>query len=189
MDKKTLRADMRARARALPAEYTQAADAAIAKHILSLPEYNAADTVFCFVPMPREPDITPVLRDALRSGKRLCVPRCLEEGQMALCVIHSLSELMPGAYGILEPAKDCETLSPETPDFAVIPCVSCSREGTRLGQGGGYYDRFLPRFHGTAAMVCREELLCESIPTEEHDRNIPLVVTENGIFYGGTPRF
>lgn len=190
MDKTTLRTQMRAKARELPAEYRAAADSSIAEYLLSLPEYAAAGTVFCFVPMVvREPDVLPILRDVLARGKHLCVPRCLPEpGQMVLCLIRSLDELSPGAYGILEPKETCETVPADCPDFAVIPCVACTRDGVRLGQGGGYYDRFLARYHGFAAMVCREKLLCENVPTEPHDRHVPVVVTEAGVFCDGVRR-
>lgn len=186
MDKASLRTQMRAKTRALPTEYKVGADKSIAAYLLSLPEYQCAKTVFCFVPTAQEPNVAPVLRDALAQGKRLCVPRCLEEaGQMALCVIRSLSELSPGAHGISEPPEDAEILMSEDVDFAVIPCVCCTRGGVRLGQGGGYYDRFLAHYDHAAAMTCREKLLCEDLPIEVHDKNVSLVVTEAGIFRNG----
>ncbi len=60
--------------------------------------------------------------------------------------IHSLQELYPGAYGILEPKEDPERLiQPEAIDFAFIPCIAMKQK--RLGHGGGYYDRYLEKTH------------------------------------------
>ena len=73
-------------------------------------------------------------------------------------------------------------LSPARFDLAVIPCLSCSRDGRRLGHGGGYYDRYLPRMHCPTACLCREALLMEALPVEETDRSVSLVVTESGVY-------
>lgn len=45
---------------------------------------------------------------------------------------------------------------------------------------GGYYDRFLARYTGSALLLCRERLLCPDIPREAHDICIPAVITEKG---------
>ena len=66
-------------------------------------------------------------------------------GIMELRQITSLDQLTPGAYGILEPPADSPAIEADGVDFAVLPCLSCSHSGHRLGQGGGFYDRFLAR--------------------------------------------
>ena len=115
--------------------------------------------------------------------------RQLLEGfkSMELRAIRDLKELFPGAYGILEPPADSPALSPDQIDLAVIPCVTCSREGRRLGRGGGYYDRFLAHYRGAAVLLCRERLLRQEIPFGVHDYPIPWVLTEAGLFEDGTP--
>lgn len=188
MDKQQLRTRQRALTQALSGATRAAADAAIRAHVLALPEYRRAKRVFFFVSTRQEVDTHPLVKQALAEGKQVCVPRCLPGGQMALCRISDLDALRPGAYGILEPNADCPRVAPETVEFALIPCVACTRRGDRLGQGGGYYDRFLPGYPGAAALVCREALLLDWIPTEAHDRAIPLVITEKGVFLGGKKR-
>ena len=174
-------------ARQLPGDYGLRADRAIAAHLLAMPEYRAAGTVFCFVGTAREIDTHPILEDALAAGKALCVPLCVADGIMELRRIRSLAELVPGAYGILEPPAESPALEPDAVDFAVLPCLTCDHAGHRLGKGGGYYDRFLAAYRGGAVLLCREKLIREEIPLEPHDRPVPWVLTEAGLFEDGSP--
>ena len=123
-----------------------------------------------------------LLRHVLARGKTLCLPRCGPEGSMDLCRVDTLEQLAPGTYGILEPVENCPLLEAEDIDFVVTPCLSCDRQGNRLGQGGGYYDRFFARYHGPAALLCREKLVSEEIPVEPHDKRFELIVTENAVY-------
>ena len=186
-EKQALRSSIRALEKTLSADYKAESSAAIARHLLALPEYRAAGTVFCFVGTAREIDTTAILEDVLRSGKRLCVPLCMSLGIMELRQITSLDQLTPGAYGILEPPAESLALPPDEVDFAVLPCLSCSHGGHRLGQGGGFYDRFLARYPGGAVLVCRERLIREDIPLEPHDCPVPWVLTERGLWEDGVP--
>ena len=169
-EKQQLRATIRRLSAQLPFRYREAADRAIARHLLALPEYRSAGAVFCFVSAGREIDTRPILEQTLADGKMLCVPLCVADGIMELRAIRDLKELFPGAYGILEPPADSPALSPDQIDLAVIPCVTCSQEGRRLGRGGGYYDRFLAHYRGAAVLLCRERLLAAGFTDEEYAR-------------------
>lgn len=187
-EKKLLRAQVREKERGLPEAYKRWADEAIVEHIRALPAYQAAKTVFCFVGTAREIDTWPLLRHALETGKNLCVPLCVSPGVMELRSIHTLDQLKKGFYGLWEPHPRTPIVPDSDVDLCVVPCVSCDRAGHRLGQGGGYYDRFLARYRGAAAMVCRERLMVEQVPTQPHDCVVPLVVSELGICQSGGDR-
>lgn len=187
-EKQQLRTAIRRLIPTLPPAYTLAADASISAHLLAMPEYRAAKTLFCFVGTKREIDTHAILEDALSSGKTLCVPLCTTApGIMELRRISALDQLVSGAYGILEPKPDCPRVNPDEVDFAVLPCLSCNRLGQRLGQGGGYYDRFLSVYRGGTVLLCREKIMREELPVEPHDYPIPWVLTENGLYEDGIP--
>lgn len=186
-EKQQLRAVMRARERQLPDRYRRESDQAIAAHLTAMPEYQAAGTIFCFVGTPHEIDTRPILENALAAGKRLCVPLCTGPGMMELRQITTLSQLSPGAYGIPEPPEDAPTVSVDETDFAILPCLTCNHLGHRLGQGQGYYDRFLAHYRSGAVLLCREKLIREEIPLEPHDYPIPWVLTERGLYEDGIP--
>ena len=147
-EKQRLRRTMRTLERQLPEKYKAASSRAICAHLLAMPEYQAASAVFCFVGTAREIDTRPILADALAAGKRLSVPRCTGPGVMELRQIRSFEELVPGAYGILEPPMTAPLTDPDDVDLAILPCLTCNHLGQRLGQGGGYYDRFLSNYRG-----------------------------------------
>ena len=171
----------------LSERYLERSDRRIAAQLLAMPEYQAAETVFCFVSVGREINTRPVLSAALESGKTLCVPRCLGSRIMELRTIQSLDDLVPGAYGIPEPPEDAPLISVDRVDFAVLPCLTCNHLGQRLGRGGGYYDRFLASYRGGTVLLCREKLIREEIPVTPLDYPIPWVLTEAGLFEDGTP--
>ncbi len=185
--KAQLRQTMRGVAEGLSQEYRQEADQAILAYLLALPEYQEAGTVLAYAGTGWEIDTRPILSDALSRGKTLCVPRCEEPGVFSLRQITALEQLSPGAYGIPEPGDDAPRITTDQVDFAVLPCVTCNHQGQRLGQGGGYYDRFLSHYRGGTVLLCREKLIREEIPVEPLDMPVPWVLTENGLYEDGTP--
>ena len=164
IQKKELRRKIKEKLSFTTEKYRKEADRKITESVLKLEEYQSAGCVFCYVSTEKEMDTFSILQAILQSGKHLGVPKCTGKGIMNVYEIHSLQELYPGAYGILEPKEDPERLiQPEAIDFAFIPCISCDRSGRRLGHGGGYYDRYLEKTHCVKAALCREELLVDEI--------------------------
>ena len=180
-EKQQLRAIVRRLEAALAPEYKAKSARSIAHRLLAMPEYQEAQTVFCFVGTDREIDTRPILEDILAAGKTLCVPLCTEPGHMESRQITDLNQLVPGRYGLLEPTADTPVIPVDAIDFAVLPCVTCNYLGQRLGHGGGYYDRYLQQITGTQAVLCRTALMCDEIPMEAHDRTIDFVICEAGV--------
>ncbi|MDD5922577.1 MAG: 5-formyltetrahydrofolate cyclo-ligase [Eubacteriales bacterium] len=183
--KKELRKEVLSERDALPEEYRMESDRKIMDFLLQMPEYQCAETIFCFVSMGTEIETAEFLSRALRDGKTVAVPRVLSPGRMEAYRIFGEQDLdAPNRWGIREPKEGCPVVPAEEIDFAVIPCVSMSREGIRLGYGGGYYDRYLSGIRSGACMaaLCREKSLRENIPEEAFDIRIPAVITELGLF-------
>ena len=179
--KQQLRSAVRAKIRKLSPEIRAKNSERICCQLLSLPEYQSAHTLLAFSGTAHEIDTAFFLQTALLQGKRLCLPRCIENGGLALCQITSFDDLQRGAYGILEPNSNCPILCAQQIEFAVIPCLSFDSSGNRLGQGGGYYDRLLPQLACPTVLVCQQELLLPCIPAEKHDVRCTLYLTEQGL--------
>ncbi len=76
--------------------------------------------------------------------------------------------------------------APDSPRIIITPCLAVDRRGTRLGYGGGYYDRLLSEFRDrifTVACVPKALFLDEiELPRMEHDMPVDLIVTETDTF-------
>ena len=184
-EKQQLRAIVRRLEAALAPEYKAKSARSIAHRLLAMPEYQEAQTVFCFVGTDREIDTRPILEDALAAGKTLCVPLCTEPGRMESRQITDLNQLVPGRYGLLEPTADTPVSPVDAIDFAVLPCVTCNYLGQRLGHGGGYYDRYLETHpgHKTIALAYEFQILQE-LPAEPYDKSVDMIVTEKRVIRG-----
>ena len=173
--KKALRQEIKAAAVALDEGYTKEADLEIFSHVAGLSEYEQAGALFCFLGTSGE------IEDALRKGKRVGVPKCTARGIMEVREIRSLGDLEAGKYGILEPGAEAPVIQPEEINLAIVPCMSCSHDGRRLGYGGGYYDRYLVRTRAVKAVICRERIMRADIPVEPHDQLMDMVISEHGV--------
>ena len=69
------------------------------------------------------------------------------------------------------------------PDVVIVPGLAFTAAGDRLGQGGGWYDRFLSvaRPDCVAIGVCFNEQIVDALPTEPHDVTMDVVVTDRGV--------
>lgn len=179
--KNHLRKQLLAQAAGFEAAYRASSDAGILAALLALPEYRAARTVFCYVSMRGEPDTHAFINRALADGKQVCVPRCGEAGRMDACHLADFETLRPARYGLLEPPAHLPALPAAGIHLVVAPCVAAARDGTRLGRGAGYYDRYLAAVTAPVACLCRGQLLQNTLPHEPFDRPVDIIITEAGV--------
>lgn len=179
--KQELRRAFKARGAALTSEYRDAADRAIYDAVLQSEAWRQAESVFLYVSMWAEPDTRALIGAALGEGKRVYVPLCCPERVMKAVRIRSLDELKPGTLNIPEPPEENETAAPGTLGLAVVPCITATADGARLGHGAGYYDRFLNRHTCPAMCLCYSQMLADALPMDEYDVWMDFVVTEANI--------
>jgi len=182
-DKAAARAVLRGRLAALdPASRTRAS-AAIAARIRSLEEWLAARSVLLFVPLRDEPDLASLMAEALSAGRRVALPAFLPEAgaYVARWIQVPDRDLVAGRFGVREPGPECPEASLAALDLALVPGLGFTRNGLRLGRGGGFYDRLLRNTPAVRCGVCREEQLLDRLPAEPHDVRLQIVVTPSAV--------
>ena len=181
-EKRQLRRRIIALRDGLDPEARKASSAAVCRGVAESPEFAQARTVLLFASFGSEVDTSDLLREALRQGKRLVLPRVEPETRrLELREARSLdADLAPGTWGIPEPVADrCREVALESVDFVLVPGVAFDRELRRLGYGGGYYDRILADTAGRAAIaVCFAMQIVERVPADQHDMRVPVLITE-----------
>ena len=168
MDKPQARAAAKERTAALSAADWKHLGAALAQQLFALPVWRQAPAVFCFASMKTEPDTSGIRRAARAQGKVLALPRTRPGGQMEFFPLEALDQLQPGRYGIAEPPAGTP-LFPAPGDLILVPCLTAGRDGSRLGHGGGYYDRYLARHACHRLLLCPTPLLFDRLPCESWD--------------------
>lgn len=179
--KAALRPSALERRRSLSPEQRAEGSRRICESLRALPALEEARTVMSYMALGEEADLT-ALHEVLRAaGKRLCFPAVRGPGEMEAVLCGPSGPWRRGAFGIREPCGT-ETVPPEQIDAVLLPCVAFDEAGTRLGWGGGYYDRFLPRCSGAlfilAAFECQQT---ETLPREVWDVPADVLATERGL--------
>ena len=176
---------MRARRRALTQQEQERASLAAAARVRALAPYRQARSVMAYMACRGELDLTPVLLDVLAQGRTLLLPRCEAPGVMTARRITALTQLSAGAYGVMAPGADCEAACPEEIDLILVPGTAFDRTGGRLGQGGGYYDRFLAGTKALRVGVCHDFALADRVPAQAHDVRMNCIISPGGTICTG----
>lgn len=180
MPKKTIREQILARRKYLSAEACLRDSLRAQDRLLATAEFAAAAAIALYSPISNELFTEEICHEALRQGKRVAYPRVAGDG-LNFVEVGDLTELVPGAFGILEPSGS-RVLPLSRLDMIVVPGVAFDLLGGRLGYGKGFYDRILHQQDaGWLVGLCFELQLADRLPTETHDVLMDLVVTDRRI--------
>lgn len=174
-EKQALRDRVRAALRGMSDREVRSSDEAVGRRVMDSVLYRQAQRIFCYYSVGREVSTRDLLEDAVNKGKTVALPVSGPHGEMAF--FRYTGTLQTGRYGIPEPVCGKE-LVPEKEDLILVPGLCFDRMGYRLGQGGGYYDRYLAAHRGTTMGLCRDRFLREALPRSWNDLPVEYVLTE-----------
>ena len=175
MDKKALRASIRARKRAMSEEEIVSRSEKLTALFLESEPYKNAKTIYGYLPYNQEVRTVPLLEQAQRDGKRVAVPKCYGD-EMRFIWLDDLTKVEKGYANIPEPIEDGPIADDETA-LVLMPGLAFDPQGHRIGYGGGFYDKFLSAEpnHPTLAL-CYEFQMLPVLETEEHDIPVDTVI-------------
>lgn len=155
-----------------------------AQRLLLLPEYRQAKTVLIYLPTKSEINTLAIIQSSWQQHKNIVIPVCQSNRTLLLSKLNCFADLAKGTYDILEPVKDkIIPIDPQEVDLAIVPGLAFDEQGTRLGYGGGYFDRFLKTLREDCPVLalCYEFQVIKHIPTEVHDVPVDMILTEEGL--------
>lgn len=182
--KQVIRKSTLSRREQLPADVRAAHSAAITGRLLQLPEYRQADTVLGYMNFGAEFASGLWVEQTLADGKRLALPKVNHHtNRLDLYWVDDMeNQLAAGLWGIREPVVErCERLdNPNGVEFVLLPGVAFTRNGARLGYGGGYYDKLLASMTQRPMLVAAAFALqiVERLPQDTTDVKVEWIITE-----------
>jgi 5-formyltetrahydrofolate cyclo-ligase len=170
--KAAFRAEVLAVRRTLTADQRAEAGRSLRDAVLSMPEAEMAGTVAAYYSVGNEPDTRGLLFALWKRGTYVLLPLLLPDGDLDWASFEGPESLATGPRGLLEPTEPARgVMAVTSADLVLVPAVAVDRRGTRLGRGGGSYDRALARVGPaipTVALLHAGELR-ERVPSGEHD--------------------
>ncbi len=187
MDNKTkLRQQARAMRKSLgPSERSEKSKAVCAK-LLEIIEGNEAKNIFAYIAVGSEVSLENLVKTLEKSEGKYSVsfPGAMKNGEMKALRPLSESDFKLSAHGIKAPAEERSTaVKPEELDIILVPLLLFDADKNRLGQGGGYYDRYLPKAKSALKIgVAFEAQRYAKLPHEPHDFPLDIIVTEDKLW-------
>lgn len=184
--KSQIRENVRKQRMQLSRKQIEDAAKVLAEHVINdgdpqlVEEIAKANTIALYRSVNGELSCDAITEHFVKAGKTICFPR-VKGDTMDFYEIKDLdSDFSLGSYDIPEPKQDMRKVYPNDIDLIFVPAVAYTRDGARLGQGGGYYDRYLNQFGAgkkpVTVGICYDFQVYSALPVESHDYMVDYVL-------------
>lgn len=178
-EKKKIRKEIRRRRRELSSKTLSAIDNSLPEFISAIGDKELLKTlknakrIALYRAFDGEVPVDGLAKSFMDKGITCCFPR-IENDRMVFCDCISLddSEFSVSSLGIKEPDTSKTPVDPGDIDVVVLPALAYNEEGTRLGAGGGFYDRYIGSMGSARPYllgICYEFQICSDVPSDGHD--------------------
>lgn len=180
--KHKIRKDIKDRIKKYSALEKTAKSAIIKDKLFNEEEFKKAKLVMFYVSLKDEVDTLSMIDEALKAGKRVCVPVILKEEKKLIAgeIKNRKEDLEKQHFGIYQPREGRVKEVPlDDIDLVVVPGIAFDKSNVRLGRGHGYYDRFLcclPNDTKTIGLAFDFQLV-EDLPRDSHDIPVRKTIT------------
>jgi 5-formyltetrahydrofolate cyclo-ligase len=154
----------------------------IFKTVCSSVEWQSASIILAYLSIEQEISLDELIQHSLQAGKRVYAPR-IKGKIMEFHQIQNLDTTLfkKNRWDIREPREEAPIFDHETKEktLILVPGLGFTEEGSRMGRGGGFYDRYLENAernpHLITMGICWEDVLMKDLPVEDHDRKMQMV--------------
>ena len=153
----------------------------ITEKLLTSPYYRQASSIALYSSFGSEADTREMIERGLKDGKRIFLPKVMDERHIEFYEITSLEEIThQGVFGIMEPDSFCRKVSADEIELMILPGLCFDLKKNRLGYGKGYYDRYLQKQSMMKIGICYQEqiLMNEQIPADQSDIKMDMIITD-----------
>ncbi len=182
MDKKEIRKIVKLKKSKLSNREVLVYSHKVCEKFLAQDFYKKADVIYPYLAYNTEIVTDEIIEQAWRDGKKVAVPKVLDDGLMEFYYIDSFDGISEGYCGIPEP--DGGIVAKDEKVLILMPGLAFDREHNRIGYGGGFYDRYLERYadtNFTKVSLAYDFQIFDKLEVEEHDQKIDAVITEDGV--------
>lgn len=163
-------------------EQVTASSLQVSRNILACDAYRKAKCIMGYLAFGNELSIDLVLSQALADGKIVAVPHIISSVDMISVHLRNMDDFDLDRYGIRSIRCPFEKVLPQTLDLILVPGVAFGIDGSRLGMGAGYYDRFLPQADKALFMgIAYDQLIQSQLPADNYDIFMQCLASESGI--------
>jgi len=187
MDKQAWRNEMSALRRQFCPVHRAELSAALCQNLITALPSSPGQRVMAYLPIRGEVDLSAGLCFYEEQGVEIVLPKVMGAGRIEpfFCPPPWQQHVQAASYGIREPMGKARQVEPESIELVLVPGLAFDREFYRLGYGGGYYDRFLPRLRPGALKigVAFSFQVVEFLPHDAHDASLDALLTEQGLVW------
>ncbi|WP_176483694.1 MULTISPECIES: 5-formyltetrahydrofolate cyclo-ligase [Bacillus] len=181
--KNKLRKEMKAKLKCYTEQEHTNMSTYIQKHLFETKQWQDAKTIGITVSRFPEVRTDEIIEKAWNEGKKIAVPKCNPTSStMDFYEIVSFHELEVVYFGLREPiVSKTKYVPPSEIDLIIVPGLIFDKEGYRIGFGGGYFDRYLQKFHGRKISLAFYTQVNEEVPRESFDIPVEAIITNEGV--------
>ncbi|HHY21956.1 MAG TPA: 5-formyltetrahydrofolate cyclo-ligase [Bacilli bacterium] len=183
-EKKQIRQNIRAMLEHIDETELHKKNTAIFDRLIEQRDWKEAKMIGIYVSIGKEVDTRSIIEYGWSTGKRIAVPKIkMATKEMRFHEITSFSQLEETTFQLQEPiVSQCGEVASSKIDLLIVPGLAFTKNGYRLGYGGGFYDRYLPTYDGKLIALTYQSQIVENIPINKYDQAVPMILTEDAVY-------
>lgn len=173
LTKEEIRKQIREYKKSLSDEDIRSSSLSVTEKVVNLPAFLESEQVFVYIATNQEIRTEKIIETALSLGKKVAAPKCFGK-DMEFFYFNNMTELLPGAFDILEPTDEMPAF-PDEKTLMLVPGMAFDLKLNRIGYGGGYYDRYFEKYRNTDYFklgLAHEFQVFDLLAVENHDYKV-----------------